>query len=276
MVPCVAQTTTLPTTFAEDAENYSAAGCPALEVWLTKLEKHLEKATAEDTKKALADRGLRLLAASYQGGLLTSQGQERKIHFEHFRRRLDLCQTFEIPTLVVATDLVRQPEAAYLHQAVASLAEAGQWAAAFGVRLAVEFRAESAFCSSLDTAITLVEQCREPNVGICLDIFHYYKGPSKPEDLERLTPQNLFLVQLSDVAGIPRELMTDSDRVMPGEGDFRLEPVVHRLRAIGYSGPVSLELMNPELWKVNGQQVVELGLAALKRCLGISPDQTRY
>jgi sugar phosphate isomerase/epimerase len=83
-----------------------------------------------------------------------------------------------------------------------------------------------------------------------------------------LTPANLAHVQVSDVAGVPRELMTDSDRVMPGEGDFSLEPIVAKLRQIGYSGYVSLELMNPVLWRVNAAQVAELGMTALRRLLG--------
>ncbi len=269
MIPCISQATTLAGSFAEDAENYPAAGCHSAEIWLTKLEKHLQAVSATDTQKALADRGLALVAASYQGGLLLSQGEERRAHFDHFRRRLDLCQTFGIRTLVVAADFAQVPEHQSLGRAVASLAQAGQWAAAFGVRLALEFRGTNAFCSCLDTALTLVEQCREPNVGVCLDVFHYYKGPSKPEDLERLTPANLFHVQLCDVAGVPRELMTDADRVMPGEGDFRLEPVVRRLREIGYAGAVSLELMNAELWQSNPKQVVELGLTALERSLAM-------
>jgi 2-keto-myo-inositol isomerase len=154
-----------------------------------------------------------------------------------------------------------------LGRAVVSLTQAAQWAAGFGVRLALEFRGTDAFCSCLDTALTLVEQCGEPNAGVCLDVFHYYKGPSKPEDLERLTPANLFHVQLCDVAGIPRELMTDSDRVMPGEGDFRLEPIIGQLKQIDYTGGVSLELMNPVLWQLKTTQVVELGMAALQRVL---------
>ena len=32
-----------------------------------------------------------LVAAAYQGGLLLSQGEQRKAHFDHFKRRLDLC-----------------------------------------------------------------------------------------------------------------------------------------------------------------------------------------
>ena len=267
MTPCISQATTLSSPFADDIEHYPAAGCTAAEVWLTKLEKHLETAPAADTQKLLLDSGLKLLAASYQGGLLLSQGEQRKAHFDHFRRRLDLCQVFQIPTLVLAADFTHQLDSQSLGRAVVSLAQAGQWAAGFGVRLALEFRGGDSFCACLDTALSLVDHCQEPNVGICLDVFHYYKGPSKPEDLQRLTAANLFHVQVCDVAGVPRELMSDSDRVMPGDGEFHLTPLVQRLKQIAYTGAVSLELMNPELWHANPKQVVAVGLTSIERLL---------
>lgn len=267
MIPCISQATTLAASFAEDAENYPAAGCRALEVWLTKLERHLEAVSVADTRQALADRGVTLVAAAYQGGLLFSQGEARKAHFDHFKRRLDLCQVFGIPTLVIAPDFSAPIDPQSISRALVSLTQAARWAAGFGVRLAMEFRGTDPFCSCLDTALTLIEQCGEPNVGVCLDLFHYYKGPSKPEDLQRLTTANLFHVQVCDVVGVPRELMTDADRVMSGDGDFRPEPIMQRLREINYVGGVSLELMNPVLWQANPKQVVELGLTALERLL---------
>lgn len=266
MTPCIAQVTTLAGSFADDVADYPAGGCTAIEVWLTKLEQHLEAVSPDDTRRALADRGITLVAAAYQGGLLLSQGEQRKVHFDHFKRRLALCQQFGIPTLVLAADppLPNDPQA--FGRAVVSLAQAAQWAAAFGVRLALEFRAD-AFCACLDTALTLVEQCGETNAGVCLDAFHFYKGPSKAEDLDRLTARNLFHVQACDVAGVPREMMTDADRVMPGEGDFRLDPLVRKLKELGYAGAVSLELMNPVLWSLKATQVTELGMTALRRLL---------
>jgi len=267
MIPCISQATTLSVSFADDIEYYPKAGCHAIEVWLTKLEKHLQEVSADTTRKALGDRGVKLLAAAYQGGLLLSQGEERKAHFEHFKRRLNLCQEFGIPTMVLVADFIRSPDAPALGRAVVSLAQAAQWAAGFGVKLALEFRGTDVFCSCLDTALTLVEQCGEANAGVCLDAFHFYKGPSKSEDLDRLTTANLFHVQVCDVPGIPRELMSDSDRVLPGEGDFRLEPLVQRLKAIGYAGGVSLELLNPVLWQLKSTQVVELGMAAIQRLM---------
>src|SRR5436309_9573310 len=140
MKVCISEASTLPASFAEDVAAYADAGCPAMEVWLTKLETYLETHSASDTYKLLADRGVILAAAAYQGGLLLSQGEARKSHFDHYRRRLDLCQRFAIPTLVLAADFAARPDATALERAVVSLAQAGQWAAGDGVRVALEFR----------------------------------------------------------------------------------------------------------------------------------------
>jgi 2-keto-myo-inositol isomerase len=267
MKPCISEATTLPRSFAEDVADFAAAGCPAMEVWLTKLEEHLQKHSAADTRKLLEDKQMALAAASYQGGLLLSQGEQRKAHFDHFRRRLDLCQQFGIKILLVVADFVEKVQPTDLGRALVSLQQAAQWAAGFDVRLALEFRGANTFCASLDTALALVTQCGESNVGVNFDVFHYYTGPSKFEDLGLLTAQNLAFVQLSDLAGVPRELAADADRIMPGEGDFRLTPILDHLRTIGYDGWVSLELLNPTLWQVKATQVVELGMKALERLI---------
>lgn len=268
MKPCISEATTLTSSFTEDVEAWADGGQTGMEVWLTKLEDHLKDSTAAETLHLLETKQVRLAAASYQGGLLLSQGEQRRAHYDHFRRRLEICQQFGIPTLLVVADFVDKVEAEALERSVISLAQAAQWAAGFNVRLALEFRARSSFCSSLDTALWLVSQCGEPNVGVNLDLFHYYTGPSKFEDLELLTLENLAFVQVADVAGVPRELATDSDRVLPGDGDFRFGPIFDQIRKIGYKGYVSIELMNPTLWNTQASQVVELARMALARLLG--------
>ncbi len=268
MRPCLSEATTMAATFAEDVAAYADAGCSAMEVWLTKLETHLEKHSTADTRELLQDRNLTPAAASYQGGLLLSQGEERRTHYDHFQRRLSLCQELGIGTLLVATDFAERIDRTSLERAVVSLRHASQLAITFDVKLALEFRGRSPWCGSLDTGLALVRACEEPNLGINFDVFHYYTGPSKFEDLALLNVDNLAFVQLCDLAGVPRELASDSDRILPGEGDFVLPPILEHFRRIGYQGWVSVELLNPDLWKMKPVKVAEAAITALRRLLG--------
>src|SRR4029078_2903358 len=101
MKPCISEATTLPGTFADDVHGFADGGCHAMEVWLNKIETHLGGASTAHKRKLLDDRGMTLTAASYQGGLLLSQGEQRKAHYDHFRRRLGLCHSFGLPNLLV-------------------------------------------------------------------------------------------------------------------------------------------------------------------------------
>jgi 2-keto-myo-inositol isomerase len=262
---CLSQSCTMTTPFADDLAAYAGGGCAAIEVWLTKLETHLQTHSVDETLRLIGQNGLTLAAAGMQGGLLLSQGEKRTAHCDHFKRRLDLCERFRIPVLVVAADPVTRVEPQLIGMALESLAEAAKWAAGFGVRIAFEFHGVDSICTSLESAVRIVDAIGEANLGVCLDAFHFFKGPSKESDLSLLTNANLAHVQLCDVSGEFRETMSDSDRIFPGEGDFTLAPILNRLREIDYSSYVSLELLNPVLWQAKPTQVVELGMTALTR-----------
>ncbi len=270
MKPCISQATTLMSPFEQDAATYHRSGWTAIELWLTKLESFVEEKSLAQAKEALSSNGVRPVAAAGQEGLLLSRGAERAVHWDLFRRRLALLGELGVPTLIIAADnaMVGAPTHEDFAFATASLGEAAELAGEFGVRLALEFQKSSPICSCLETAMAMAAQSGSPNAGICLDVFHFQTGPSKLEDLDEIDPDRLAWVQLSDVSGTPRELAGDSDRVLPGDGDFPLGPIVKRLARIGYNGYVSLELLNPHLWQVSGDRVADVGFRALLRVLG--------
>lgn len=267
MIPCINQVTTLSTPFEDDLAAYAQAGWTAVEIWLTKLEAYLESHEVAEVRKRIEDHGLRALGASGQGGLLLSRGPEREAHWERFRRRLGILAELGVPTLVLAADFVSDPGHDELVLAAASLVEAGELATRHGIRLALEFQKSARFCASLDTTLALLAQCRAPGVGVCLDLFHYYTGPSKFEDLAYLTRENLAWVQVCDLAGTPREVAGDSDRILPGEGDFQPGPILSHLAHLGYDGAVSVEVLNPQLWRIPADRVADAALRALARTL---------
>ena len=267
MIPCISQATTLSTPFDEDISAYAMAGWSAVEIWLTKLETYLESHSIDDAKGVLETGRIRAVAAASQGGLLLSRDAERATHWEAFRRRLGLLRTLEVPTMVVAVDFLRELAPEDYGRAAESIVEASDRAKEHGVRLALEFQKGARFCASLDTTLALIAQSGADNVGVCLDLFHYYTGPSKFEDLAYLSNENLAWVQVSDISGVPRELAGDSDRILPGEGDFQIGPILDHLASIGYEGFVSLEVLNPQLWAIPPERVANAGRQAMDRLL---------
>lgn len=268
MKPALGQICSLGSSFEDDLNGYADASGAAIEFWLTKLEDYLETHSVADVKRLAGDRGLAFAAAAFQGGLLLSQGEARRVAWNQFERRLDLCAELGVPTIVVAADFQGPFQETDIQRAQVSLKQAGVAAASRHVKVALEFHGRATFVNNLETAAVFVQSLGEPNVGICLDLFHYYIGPSKFEDLAHLTPANLFHVQVCDIADRPRELAEDADRILPGDGDFALAPIFEHLRAIGYAGYVSLELLNPQFWKIPARQVGEVGLTALRVALG--------
>ncbi len=270
MIPTISQICSLHAPFDRDIEDYAAGKCPAVEIWLTKLEQFLMQHSAQTVKSLLADHGIRPAAASLQGGLLDSQGESRREAWELFRRRLELCREFDIPTLVVAADIAAPLSQELLDRTTVSLQEIASAAGQRQMRVALEFQTRSAFINNLQTAAAVVEEIGSPHLGLCLDVFHFETGPSKLTDLQYLTQQNLFHVQFSDLADTARELASDSDRILPGDGDLPLTAIIDRLRAIEYQQYVSVELMNPQLWQVPPLEFGEIATTALRRLLGLA------
>lgn len=268
MIPAVAQVCSLEAPLERDLEDYAAGGCQAVELWLGKAEAFLSRGSAAELRALLVRHGLSAPAASFQGGLFDPRAAAREEHEKALARRLELCGELGVETLVIAGDIAAPLDQGDIERAVDTLRRAAEAAAGRGVRLAFEFQGRAAFANNLCTAAALVAEVDHPRLGICLDLFHYYVGPSKADDLELLSAENLFHVQFCDLAGQPRELATDADRVLPGDGDLQFAPIVERLRRINYQGCVAVELMNPRIWRIPPRQLGEIAITALKRSLG--------
>lgn len=272
MKPCISQATTLTTPFEADLLAVSQSGWELVEVWLPKLEAFRRGRSRDDARSLIVDNGLLAPAAAGQTGLLSLRGEARQATLEQYRRRLEELAAIGVGTLVVAADFPTPIQGGDLGLAIERLAEAARLAESQGLRIALEFQSSNRFAASLDTTLALIAQADRPNLGVCLDLFHYYTGPSKFEDLAYLNAKNLAWVQLSDLSGTPRELARDADRILPGEGDFQMGPILDHLAAIGYAGPVSLETLNPSLWEIAADRVLPIALQALLRTLGAHAD----
>jgi sugar phosphate isomerase/epimerase len=106
----------------------------------------------------------------------------------------------------------------------------------------------------------------DPRASVVADVFHMIRGGGGVDDLLGLQGDRIACFHINDIPASPDPLVqTDADRVMVGDGIADLPRVIANLRTIGYRGPLSLELFNPELWAQDPFDVVQRGLDRIRR-----------
>ena len=117
---------------------------------------------------------------------------------------------------------------------LAGLARVSRRAAERGVRIVIEpiNRYESNWLNTVDEVTDLINRLGADNVGVLPDTFHMnIEEPDVAAALTRAGPR-LWHVHIAD-----------SNRRAPGAGHLEFEKIVAHLRALGYTGTVSAEIL---------------------------------
>jgi sugar phosphate isomerase/epimerase len=113
--------------------------------------------------------------------------------------------------------------------------------------LMVEFMRGSTFIGTLPTSLKMTREAAHPNVRPMLDCYHFWAGLNKFEDLDLIQPGEIHHVHFQDVPDIPRELLDNGTREIPGDGVSPLPRILRKLSERGYTGPLSVELFYPRI-----------------------------
>jgi 2-keto-myo-inositol isomerase len=237
------------------------AGYQGIEPWVDELDRHVQDGgTLADLNKRIRDHGLKVTGAIAFFEWMVDDDARRAKGFDEAKRRLDqLAQ-------VGATHLAAPPagdvkgvdllNAADRYRALLELAEP------FGVTPAVEIWGSSPVVHRLGQAVLIAIESRHPRACVLPDVFHLHKGGSDPANVGLINPRLLAGFHINDYpADPPRESITDKHRVYPGDGIAPLSRLFRNLHSIGYPGPLSIELFNPDYYRQDPVIVARTALA---------------
>lgn len=136
-----------------------------------------------------------------------------------------------------------------IEETVRNFRVACERAESFGLNVGLEFIGHVPKVSDLHTAWRVVEAANRPNGGVVIDLFHFYRGGTKIEDIGEVPAQRILMVDLADAMPLPREqLLGSRHRLYPGEGVAGVRDVLTALLRHGFDGPVAVELFNQAYW----------------------------
>ncbi len=250
------------------------AGYEALEIRDAKLATYLQGGGALYTlRRTLSDSGVEAVSLNALEQSTLATGEVGTAVLRRCRTLCEWAAGLACPYVVAVPSLTERPpgptprsgagtiyvDATVVTQTVASLRAMAEVARPFRVKIGFEFLG-FANCSvnTLARARRVVEAANDPDVGFVIDAFHFYVGGSTWDMLEGLDPERVFLVHLADAERRPRAELTDSHRLLPGDGVIPLRDLVKRLQRIGYSGVYSIELFRPEYWKRDPLELARL------------------
>jgi sugar phosphate isomerase/epimerase len=120
---------------------------------------------------------------------------------------------------------------------------------ASGVGLAVEFSPLTKVKTIADARELIADARGDARTGVIVDTWHFFRGEDRWADLEAFPLDELAFVQFSD--GLPAGKDPGHDtlhrRALPGDGEFDLERFSACLRAKGFHGPISIEVLSQDL-----------------------------
>lgn len=151
----------------------------------------------------------------------------------------------QVGATVCITALSEQPTPAVITR----LRECGQILGYFGVTIALEFLPYGPL-ATLDQCLAICQQIGWSRCGVLLDTWHVFHSPPAWQQLARLDPAYIALVQINDAPPpVGHDLIYESRfrRLPPGVGTFDLERFNHILRSVGYEGIVSPEVLSTAL-----------------------------
>jgi len=254
MYLCLHQTTSAASGFRKSLEGYARAGIRYVEVIPPHVEEFVKKEGMPAARRLLSDLGLKAVSSGGVRGLAEPHAGRAKA-LEELKAKADLVAALGVDRMVCPCGTSEKFTRDDYQRCVDNLREAGEIVKPFGIVAMLEFMRGSTFIGTLPTSLRMTREAAHPNVKPMFDCYHFWAGLSKFEDLELLREGEIHHVHFQDVPDLPRELLDNSTRDIPGEGVSPLVRILQALKRKKYSGPLSVELFYPHLQKGDPYEV---------------------
>jgi sugar phosphate isomerase/epimerase len=254
---------TTPLATALDAAR--AAGYDAVELRRTDFKRCFDAGMSNaQVLDLIRKAGISVGVLGVEYGWLFATGEESRRLFGVFRESCANAAALGCGMLMSAPGPVSGP----IGDAIKYLREAGDIAAEYGLRLAIEFNSQHDVLNRLEVLRELIAGAGRANCGYLIDAYHFARSGAGGRGFEDVPGEQIFCFQYSDLSPNPvTGVRRPTDRLPPGKGIVEWREVLGLLAEKGYTGYLSYEAPNPEQWERSPYEVAREGVALTRKLL---------
>ncbi|MEV7910348.1 sugar phosphate isomerase/epimerase family protein [Streptomyces griseus] len=244
----------------ELTEGCVKAGIDKVGLWRAPVQEY----GVERTARLLADAGIEVTSLCRGGFFTALDPAERARALDDNRAAIDEAAGLSTDTLVLVSGGL-PPGSRDLHGArervAEALAELAPYAAARGVRLAIEplhpmYASDRCVVSTLAQALDLAERFPAEQVGVVVDTYHLWWDDRAPAQIARAgAGGRIHSFQLADwITPLPAGVLLGRGQLGDGSVDFRA--FRRWVEDAGFDGPIEVEIFNEALWARDGTEAL--------------------
>ena len=245
MTLAIHQNTSAGAGYRKSLEGWARAGIKYVELTPGALDEFLKSDTLPAARRVLSDLGLTPVCCACGSGVWEPH-PARAAALENVKKRCELLAALGVPRTYATTTTTGQFTADDYRTGVGYMREVGEIGKQFGLTMMPEFVRTSTFISTLPTLLKMTREAAHPHLRPMIDCYHFWSANNKLEDLDLLRPGEVAHVHFNDVMDVPRELLDNATRAIPGDGVTPLVGILRKLADKEYAGPLSVELFAPK------------------------------
>jgi len=240
---CLHQNTSRAAGFRGSLEGWARAGIRHVELNDALLDRFVAAESLSAARSLLDDLGLVPVSGATLLQDIWLPGPARAASLETWRRRCAEYAELGLPRIYAPSITTRPVTADDLAATPACIREVGDIASSSGLTAMIEFTRTSTHLSTLAATLLMIRRAAHPGVRPMLDLFHFWSGASRMEELDLLLPGELAHVHFQDTADEPADQITYGSRRIPGDGVAPLVELLRKLDEKDYTGALSVELI---------------------------------
>ena len=246
MTLAIHQNTSSAAGYRRSLEGWARAGIKNVELTNNLLDEFLKSDSLPAAKRVLTDLGLTPVSSACGVFGLWEPNPKRAAQLDAFKKRCEQFASLGLTKIYSPTPTTEKFTEEDYKRGVANMRENGDIAKQFGMVVMAEAVRTSTFIGTLPTMLKMMREAGHPSVAPLLDFYHFWSGLNKLEDLDQIRQGEIGHVHFQDVPDMPRELLDNTTRIIPGDGVSPLNRMLRTLADKGYAGPLSVELFLPK------------------------------